>query len=263
MRSAVLFLAALGLTVAACASPNLAADEQAIRDADARWLKAAQARDAAGEGAVFADDGIAYRDGGQVTGPAAVQAYAAKQYAENPKGSVSWTTDDIEVAASGDLAIQRGAYRNTGYGANGDREMNGRFVTVWKKVNGEWKATADIGDPRPASPLASEVASAADAVKADPKHYTVEFENESVRVLRIRYAPGETSVMHMHPASCAVFLGDQRFTFTTPDGKVQDNPTRAGQVTCGDADIHNPQNAGTNRAEVILVEFKNRQTFKP
>jgi ketosteroid isomerase-like protein len=262
MRSAVLFLAALGFTVAACSAPNVAADEQAIRDADARWLKAVQSRDTAGEGAVFADDGVAYRDGAQITGPAAFQAHAAQQYTDNPKLNPSWTTDDIVVAASGDLAIQRGAYHNTGLGANGDREISGRFVTVWKKVNGEWKVAHDIGDPRPASPLASDVAAAPDAVKADPKHYTVEFENESVRVLRIRYSPGETSVMHMHPAGCAVFLNDQRFRFTSPDGTVQDNPTRAGQVTCGDAEVHNPQNAGSNRAEVVLVEFKNRQTLK-
>ncbi len=41
-------------------------------------------------------------------------------------------------------------------------------------------------------------AMAQDAVKVDPKHYTVEFENDQVRVLRIRYEPrekttGETS----------------------------------------------------------------------
>ncbi len=34
-------------------------------------------------------------------------------------------------------------------------------------------------------------AMAQDAVKVDPKHYTVEFENDQVRVLRIRYGPHE------------------------------------------------------------------------
>jgi hypothetical protein len=36
---------------------------------------------------------------------------------------------------------------------------------------------------------------AQDAVKVDPKHYKVEFENDQVRVLRITYGPGEKSVM--------------------------------------------------------------------
>src|ERR1039458_7259585 len=48
----------------------------------------------------------------------------------------------------------------------------------------------------------------ADPVKVDAKHYKVELENESVRVLRITYGPGEKSVMHYHPNSVAVFLTD-------------------------------------------------------
>jgi len=48
----------------------------------------------------------------------------------------------------------------------------------------------------------------ADPVKVDPKHYKVEFENASVRVLRISYAPGEKSVMHYHPNAVAVYLTD-------------------------------------------------------
>ena len=35
-----------------------------------------------------------------------------------------------------------------------------------------------------------------DAVQADPQHYTVELEDDRVRVLRARYGPGEKSVPH-------------------------------------------------------------------
>jgi hypothetical protein len=34
---------------------------------------------------------------------------------------------------------------------------------------------------------------AEDPVKVDPKHYKVEFENDRVRVVRIKYGPGEKS----------------------------------------------------------------------
>ena len=57
----------------------------------------------------------------------------------------------------------------------------------------------------------------ADPVKVDPKHYKVEFENESVRVLRISYGPGEKSVMHNHPNAVAVYLTDGMTRMTTPD----------------------------------------------
>jgi quercetin dioxygenase-like cupin family protein len=43
----------------------------------------------------------------------------------------------------------------------------------------------------------------------------VEFENESVRVLRISYEPGEKSVMHYHPNAVAVCLTDGKTGFLT------------------------------------------------
>ena len=126
--------------------PDLTIEEKAIRDMDARWLKAAQARDAAGEAAMFASDGVAYREHvDPLVGPAAFQAWDTKQYTDNPKQISSWSTDSISITDSGDLAIQTGEYHVTGIGQKGDREDKGRFVTVWKKVGGEWKVAHDIG----------------------------------------------------------------------------------------------------------------------
>src|ERR1035438_5691704 len=71
----------------------------------------------------------------------------------------------------------------------------------------------------------------ADPVKVDAKHYKVEFENESVRVLRISYAPGEKSVMHYHPNAVAVYLTDGKTRMTTPDGKSQDVPAVSGSAS--------------------------------
>jgi hypothetical protein len=58
-------------------------------------------------------------------------------------------------------------------------------------------------------------AARADPVKVGSKHYTVELENEKVRVLRTKYGPHEKSAMHSHPPSIAVFLNDcdARFTY--------------------------------------------------
>src|ERR1035438_1857409 len=96
----------------------------------------------------------------------------------------------------------------------------------------------------------------ADPVKVDAKHYKVEFENESVRVLRITYGPGEKSVMHYHPNSVAVFLTDGKPRMTTPDGKSEDVPGKAGAATWTPAGSHLPQNVGDKRFEVVLVELK-------
>lgn len=127
-------------------APDLAADERAIREADARWLKAAGARDAAGEAALYAADGVAYREHlDPAVGPSAIQAQAAQFNARNPTAQVTWTTDTVHVAQAGDLAVQTGQVRLTGLGPKGEIEDRSRFVTVWKKVNGEWKVAYDIG----------------------------------------------------------------------------------------------------------------------
>ena len=159
MRSPI---ALLGLVVAACASPaptpapgpDLAAEERAIRSADSVWMSAVARHDAAVEGTVYADDGIAYREmADPLVGPAAYQAFATKYYAENPKVEGGWITRSITVAASGDLAVQTGTYTDSNGGPKGNQTRHGNFITVWKKVNGQWKVAADIGQPfTPAKP---------------------------------------------------------------------------------------------------------------
>ena len=101
-------------------------------------------------------------------------------------------------------------------------------------------------------------AQAQDAVKVDPKHYKVEFENDQVRVLRIRYGPGEKSVMHEHPANVAVFLTDGQVKFTQPDGKSQELPAKTGATAWGAGEKHLPQNVGDKPLELILVELQSK-----
>jgi|ERR1700680_3740461 len=95
-----------------------------------------------------------------------------------------------------------------------------------------------------------------DPVKVDSKHYTVELENDKVRVLRIKYGPGEKSVMHAHPNCVAVFLTDASFRFGYPGGKTEDGTTKAGQVMYLEALDLLPENTGNRPFEVIAVELK-------
>ena len=100
-----------------------------------------------------------------------------------------------------------------------------------------------------------------DAVTADPAHYSVSFENELVRLLRVKYGAGEKSVMHRHSANCAIFLTDQTFNFTLPDGTTEPASVPAGALGCGDGNVHLPENIKAD-AEFIMVEFKNRERFR-
>jgi len=100
-----------------------------------------------------------------------------------------------------------------------------------------------------------------DAVTADPAHYSVSFENELVRILRVSYRAGAKSVMHRHPASCAVFLTDQTFNFTLPDGTTEPASVPAGALGCSDGNVHLPENIADD-ADFVIFEFKGREKFR-
>jgi quercetin dioxygenase-like cupin family protein len=97
---------------------------------------------------------------------------------------------------------------------------------------------------------------AQDAVKVDPKHYTVVSENDQVRIVKVHYGPHDKSVMHSHPNSVAVFLNDSKGQFTFPDGKKQDFTGKAGDAQYEDAVVHLPENTGDKGMDLILVELK-------
>jgi mannose-6-phosphate isomerase-like protein (cupin superfamily) len=99
---------------------------------------------------------------------------------------------------------------------------------------------------------------AQDAVKTDPKHYTIISENDQVRILKAHYGPHEKSIMHSHPATVAVFLTDATGQFTFPDGKTKSFAVKAGESQYTPAGIHVPENMGNQPMEVILVELKGK-----
>jgi quercetin dioxygenase-like cupin family protein len=99
---------------------------------------------------------------------------------------------------------------------------------------------------------------AQDAVKVDPKHYSVISENDQVRILKVHYGPHEKSVMHSHPDTVAVFLTDAKGQFTFPDGKKQEFAVKAGDAQYSAAATHLPENTGDKDMELIVTELKGK-----
>lgn len=125
---------------------DLNTEEQAIRSISMRWLELANSQDAAGVAALFTDDGVVFTDNQEpVVGQTAIQDFRTQRQEKNPKLVFDWITDRVEIAASGDLAIEYGSWTNTGGGLSGTEEDHGKYVTVYRKVNGTWKVVSDIG----------------------------------------------------------------------------------------------------------------------
>lgn len=83
-----------------------------------------------------------------------------------------------------------------------------------------------------------------DPVLVDPTHYSVDFENEFVRVLRVRYGPRERGATHEHILNrVVVYLNDQ------PNRKADD-------VRIAGAATHAEENASDIAVERIAVELK-------
>ena len=98
-----------------------------------------------------------------------------------------------------------------------------------------------------------------DPVQVDSGHYSVELENDAVRVLRIKYGPREKSEMHWHPAHIGICLTDCEIRMHLPDGSSEDLSLGAGAVIEAPAGEHLPENLSDQPMEVIAVELKGRE----
>ncbi len=149
----MLVAAACGSLAVGCAKPapvapavDLAAEAQAVRDRSAAWLQLAQAKDAAGiASGLLATNVVTMYDGVINEGQAAFQATSEANNAARPNSTISWITDEVHVAASGDLAYELGTSTEDADGDGDAAPTNGRYVTVWTKADGTWRAVVDAG----------------------------------------------------------------------------------------------------------------------
>ena len=59
-------------------------------------------------------------------------------------GCCEFVPEQIIVSTSGDLALDRGTYKLAVAPKGTAQTDTGKYVVVWRKVGGEWKAAADI-----------------------------------------------------------------------------------------------------------------------
>jgi len=94
-----------------------------------------------------------------------------------------------------------------------------------------------------------------DPVITDSDLYRVVFENDRVRVLEYRDAPGDSTHLHSHPDSVMVTLSS--FSRVISDG-TEEVPVQldAATVRWLDAQQHLGRNVGTTPTHAVFIELK-------
>ena len=126
------------------AAVDAGADEQAIRGHVAHWLELVKAKDAAGIANLYAEDGAVMPPNAPIgKGRTAIQQTWASMM-ETPGFDLNIVPEQVLVASSGDMALDRGTYSLKLAPGGKAQTDTGKYVVVWRKIDGEWKAAADI-----------------------------------------------------------------------------------------------------------------------
>ena len=145
LRPSCIALLSFAFVGAAAAADTMSALEKALRDADAQWSAAAEAKDL--------DKTVSFYSADAIVLPPNTPAITTKDgIREMWKGfldsvtSISWKVTRVEVAKSGDMAYVTGTYetiaKEAGGGSPNDR---GKYLEVWEKQpDGSWKCGADM-----------------------------------------------------------------------------------------------------------------------
>ena len=96
-----------------------------------------------------------------------------------------------------------------------------------------------------------------DPVALDKRHYSVELDNEHVRVVRVRYSARERGMLHEHRCGrVTVFLTPLHQTLRRPNGEMTESRASAGEVKWGTADRHSDENLADAPIELVYVDVK-------
>ncbi len=82
------------------------------------------------------------------------------------------------------------------------------------------------------------------------------FENQFVRVVETRVAPGKIEPLHQHGRRVVVYLSDFHTRTTERGGQPQEHIRKFGLVRWSEPIVHQVENIGKTEGHVISVELK-------
>jgi hypothetical protein len=99
--------------------------------------------------------------------------------------------------------------------------------------------------------------------QAGPASAVVEFENESITVVRVRMAPHERTPMHDISARLVVWLTDAHLRDTHPDGSANETHRPAGTIDWVGVQRHAGENLSHEPLEFLAIVPKADRTAAP
>lgn len=103
-----------------------------------------KAKDAASIAGLYTEDGAVMPPNSPIgQGRNAIQQTWAAMM-QTPGFDLTFVPEQIVMSTSGDMALDRGTYRLRMAPDGTEQTDTGKYVVVWRKVGGDWKAAADI-----------------------------------------------------------------------------------------------------------------------
>lgn len=141
----VLAVAAVGAFGACARQADVAAERQAIDAMNAKWLEAIAAKDVTTiVDSLYAEDAVFMPPNAPKAAGRAALRTQWEEFLKAPNMKLTFGADTIEVAQSGDLAYDRGWYEFSMDSPSGPFQDRGKYVVVWRKVAGQWRAVIDM-----------------------------------------------------------------------------------------------------------------------
>jgi ketosteroid isomerase-like protein len=144
MRAAAFSLIAVA-GLSACEGPgvDVEAETAALRARAEAIVAAESAQDTDAALAFWAQDAVVQPSGApQMQGHEAIRALYDGMFGTAQLKSFEGITSHLEVSRGGDLGYEYGVNRMTFTGPEGDLLDIGKYLAVWRKIDGEWYVSA-------------------------------------------------------------------------------------------------------------------------
>lgn len=149
MRKVVAFFCTSILLIGCTSTPKVdtVAEAEAVRNIENQWTVALQNKDTEKVLSFYSSEGVVMKPNNDIyVGLQSIRNQVETDFADTTMlwNTTTATIDAVEVSASGDIAYTRGITRGTMKTLTGIVEISDKWISIYKKVNGQWRCVVTI-----------------------------------------------------------------------------------------------------------------------